>query len=86
MPSRIFFTSIVLLALTLIPTLAAAQDAGASDAPQAGIVLEESVITGRLQKPEAFYFLKNAELGWEKLHHERSFIEAIELTIHQDPF
>ena len=85
MSSKIYLAALTLLAFILVPTFAIAQDAGSTSA-QPGIVLEESVITGRLQKPEAFYFLKNAELGWEKLHHERSFIRGIETTIYQDPF
>ncbi len=86
--SKLLTASILAISFVALPSIALAQDATASqqeDAP-AGIVLEESVIKGRLQKPEAFYFLKNQELGWQKVDHQRSFIVGIERTIKQDPF
>lgn len=65
------------LGLTLSST-AVAQD---------GVInLEESVIKGRIQKPEAFYILQPANLDYEALNAQPSFIDALLETVEEEPF
>ncbi|MGM0557309.1 MAG: hypothetical protein ACQEVA_13075 [Myxococcota bacterium] len=54
---------------------------------QDGVInLEESVIKGRIQKPEAFYILQPANLDYEALDATPSFIDALLETVEEEPF
>lgn len=54
---------------------------------QDGVInLEESVIKGRIQKPEAFYILQPANLDYEALNAQPSFIDALLETVKEEPF
>ncbi len=54
---------------------------------QDGVInLEESVIKGRIQKPEAFYILQPANLDYEALNAQPSFIDALLETVEEEPF
>ena len=45
---------------------------------QKGVInLDETVIKGRIQKPEAFYILQNANLSYERLEPKKSFIPEL---------
>lgn len=55
-------------------------------AQQGVINLDETVIKGRIQKPEAFLVLKNASLNYKSLEPKKSFIPELLETIKQDPF
>jgi hypothetical protein len=55
-------------------------------AQQGVINLEESVIKGRIQKPEAFYILQPANLDYEALDAQPSFIDALLETVEEEPF
>ena len=55
-------------------------------AQQGVINLEESVIKGRIQKPEAFYILQPANLDYEALNAQPSFIDALLETVKEEPF
>jgi hypothetical protein len=55
-------------------------------AQQGVINLEEEVIKGRIQKPEAFYILQNANLNYEMLKPKQSFIPELLKTAEQKPF
>lgn len=55
-------------------------------AQQGVINLEESVIRGRIQKPEAFYILQPATLDYEGLDTQPSFLEELMKTVEQEPF
>lgn len=62
--------------------------AASSAAAQGGgvINLEETVIEGRIQKPEAFYILQHANLNYEELDPEKSFISELLKSVEQEPF
>lgn len=54
---------------------------------QTGVItLEESVVKGRIQKPEAFYILQHAQLDYETLDTKPSFLEKIEESVEEEPF
>lgn len=55
-------------------------------AQQGVINLEESVIKGRIQKPEAFYILQPASLDYEALDAKPSFVDALLETVEDEPF
>ena len=50
------------------------------------IELEESVIKGRIQKPEAFYILQHSELDYEELDPKKSFLPELLETVQKEPF
>lgn len=50
------------------------------------IVLEEQVIEGRIQKPEAFYILQRSNLNYDALEPKRSFVPRILDTVKKSPF
>lgn len=66
------------IALLLMSTSAWAQ--------QGVITLDDTVIKGRIQKPEAFYILQNATLSYEGITFPPSFVEEIEESVDGDPF
>ena len=54
---------------------------------QKGVInLDETVIKGRIQKPEAFYILQHASLNYESLEPKKSFIPELLDTVEEDPF
>lgn len=56
-------------------------------AAQKGVInLDESVIKGRIQKPEAFYILQNANLNYKALKPKQSFIPELLKTVKRKPF
>ena len=57
-------------------------------APKVGnvIELEETVIEGRVQKPEAFYILQRSTLNYDALEPKKSFIPRILESAKADPF
>lgn len=60
--------------------------AGAAQAQDGVIDLEDTVIKGRIQKPEAFYILQHAQLDYESLDAKPSFITELVETVEEDPF
>ena len=54
---------------------------------QRGVInLDETVIKGRIQKPEAFYILQHANLSYEKLIPKQSFLKELKKTVEKSPF
>ena len=54
---------------------------------QGGVIqLDDSVIKGRIQKPEAFYILQHANLNYETLDLKPSFLEELRETVEAEPF
>lgn len=54
---------------------------------QEGVIqLEDTEIKGRIQKPEAFYILKNADLDYQTLDKKPSFLEELIETVEEEPF
>ena len=64
---------------------AAATSATAS-AQQGVINLDETVIKGRIQKPEAFYILQHANLNYRALEPKPSFLPELLRTVKEEPF
>lgn len=74
-----------------IGTMAAAAlllfvSAGEAAAQQGVINLDETVIKGRIQKPEAFYILQHANLSYEALDPKPTFIPELLKTVREEPF
>lgn len=56
-------------------------------AAQQGVInLDETVIKGRIQKPEAFYILQHANLNYEALDPKPTFIPELLKTVREEPF
>lgn len=54
---------------------------------QKGVInLDETVIKGRIQKPEAFYILQNANLNYEKLVPKQTFMPELLKSVETEPF
>jgi len=67
--------------------------AASAQAPQAEkkrqprvIQLEEIVIEGRVQKPNAFYILNRSSLGYEVLELRTSFLREVVKSVQKEPF
>ena len=60
--------------------------AGTATAQQGVINLDETVIKGRIQKPEAFYILQHAKLNYEALKPKPTFIPELLKTVRDEPF
>jgi len=81
------WASAALLALTLVAasmTTAFAQDAKKRQ-PRV-IQLEEIVIEGRVQKPNAFYILNRSNLGYEVLELRTTFLRKVVRSVQKEPF
>jgi hypothetical protein len=50
------------------------------------IELDEEVIKGRVQKPEAFYILQHASLNYKRLDPKASFIPELVDSVKKKPF
>ncbi|RKG67922.1 hypothetical protein D7V88_40890 [Corallococcus terminator] len=62
-----------------------AQAATAKKAPKA-IHLDAITIDGRIQKPEAFYFLDRSKPSFDDLNRTESFVPKVVQSVDQDPF
>ena len=54
-------------------------------APKA-IQLEAITVEGRIQKPEAFYFLDRSKPSFDDLNRTESFVPKVVQSVDQDPF
>ncbi len=50
------------------------------------IQLEEIVIEGRVQKPNAFYILNRSNLGYEVLELRTTFLRDVVRSVQKEPF
>ena len=57
-----------------------------ASAQQGVINLDETVIKGRIQKPEAFYILQHANLNYRALEPKPSFLPELLRTVKEEPF
>lgn len=74
---------LALVALAFVGTLSMSTSAFA----QQGVIdLEETVIKGRIQKPEAFYILQHANLDYEPFDKKPTFIPELLETVKEEPF
>jgi len=66
---------------------AAAQEATRNKKRQPRVIqLEEIVIEGRVQKPNAFYILNRSNLGYEVLELQTSFLREVVKSVQKEPF
>ncbi len=79
--------STVLLALVFVAVSMTAALAQGGKKRQARIIqLEEIVIEGRVQKPNAFYILNRSNLGYEVLELRTSFLRKVVRSVQKEPF
>ncbi|MFN3200104.1 MAG: hypothetical protein ACE366_17030 [Bradymonadia bacterium] len=75
----------VVCAGTLLSVSSAeAQNRRRSPAPV--VTLDEMVVEGIIQKPEAFYILQRRELEFKDLEPKKSFLPLILKSVEKDPF
>ncbi len=66
-------------AILTAPAVGVAQEGG-------GVInLEETVIEGNIQKPEAFYILQHANLNYQSLEPKKSFIPELMRSVDREP-
>ena len=75
---------LVMLACVLVTSAGSAQDKK-KRRPRV-IQLEEIVIEGRVQKPNAFYILNRSNLGYEVLELRTSFLREVVKSVQKEPF
>ena len=81
------WASAVLLALLLITVSATAALAQGGRRRQPRVIqLEEIIIEGRVQKPNAFYILNRSNLGYEVLELRTSFLRKVVRSVQKEPF
>ena len=81
------WASIGALALFLVATAAATTRAQDARKRQPRVIqLEEIVIEGRVQKPNAFYILNRSNLGYEVLELRTSFLREVVRSVQKEPF
>ena len=81
------WASIVWLALLLVALATNATRAQDAKRRQPRVIqLEEIVIEGRVQKPNAFYILNRSNLGYEVLELRTSFLREILRSVQKEPF
>ena len=73
------------LAFLAVWALSTARTEAQQRRPQV-IELEEIKIEGRVQKPNAFYILNRANLGYEVLDLRSSFVREIIRSVRHEPF
>jgi hypothetical protein len=81
------WVSTALLALVLAAASMTAARAQDRKKRQPHIIqLEEIVIEGRVQKPNAFYILNRSNLGYEVLELRTSFLRKVVRSVEKEPF
>ena len=81
------WASIALLPLGLLALSATAAVAQPGKRRQPRVIqLEEIVIEGRVQKPNAFYILNRSNLGYELLELRTSFLREVVRSVQKEPF
>ncbi len=75
-------------AATLLASPIVAAQKKSKPAPKVSnvITLEETIIEGRVQKPEAFYILQRSNLNYNALEPKKSFVPKILDTVKGTPF
>ncbi len=80
------WTSTMCLALVLFAGSTTALAQGPQKRQPRVIQLEEIVIEGRVQKPNAFYILNRSNLGYEVLELRTSFLRKVVRSVQKEPF
>ncbi|MGB5812259.1 MAG: hypothetical protein WBG86_17105 [Polyangiales bacterium] len=77
--------SVLMLAASLWASSAALAQGKKKRQPKV-IQLEEIVIEGRVQKPNAFYILNRSNLGYEVLELRTTFLRDVVRSVQEEPF
>ena len=77
---------LVLLTSTLAAEGASAQAPRGARGPDAVIELEEMVVEGEIERPNAFYILNRTRLGYEVLDLRTSFLPEVVDSVQGEPF
>jgi hypothetical protein len=72
--------------LVAVPVMAARAQRTPKKRQPRVIQLEEIVIEGRVQKPNAFYILNRSNLGYEVLELRTSFLREVVRSVQKEPF
>jgi len=81
------WASTVLFGLLLVAMSATASLAQDAKKRQPRVIqLEEIIIEGRVQKPNAFYILNRSNLGYEVLELRTSFLRKVVRSVQKEPF
>lgn len=81
------WSAIAALALLVVVALGSYADAQERKKRQPRVIqLEEIVIEGRVQKPNAFYILNRSNLGYEVLELRTSFLREVVKSVQKEPF
>lgn len=72
--------------LVALPMVTADAQGGPKKRQPRVIQLEEIVIEGRVQKPNAFYILNRSNLGYEVLELRTSFLRDVVRSVQKEPF
>jgi hypothetical protein len=81
------WSAIIAIALLAVAALVASADAQERKKRQPRVIqLEEIVIEGRVQKPNAFYILNRSNLGYEVLELRTSFLREVVKSVQKEPF
>ena len=78
-------TAWLALVFVLVATTTTLAQDGRKRQPRV-IQLEEIVIEGRVQKPNAFYILNRSNLGYEVLELRTSFLREVVRSVQKEPF
>ena len=80
---RVFIGVLMGFGLTLAPALA--QKKAAKAGPRV-IQIDAVTVKGKIQKPEAFFFLQRSQLNFEGLDPKKSFVPLIIKSVDKAPF
>ena len=81
------WSAIAAIALFVVVALVSSADAQQRKKRQPRVIqLEEIVIEGRVQKPNAFYILNRSNLGYEVLELRTSFLREVVKSVQKEPF
>ncbi|MGC6416620.1 MAG: hypothetical protein ACON3Z_05870 [Bradymonadia bacterium] len=75
----------LLFGLSTWPILAASQGQSGSRAPKE-IQIDAVTVEGKVQKPEAFFFLQRSKLNFDGLEPKKSFLPLIIKSVDKPPF
>ena len=72
--------------LTTSSSLVLAQKKNSKRAPRVLEIKQSITIEGKIQKPEAFFFLQRSQLNFEGLDPKKSFLPLIIKSVDKAPF
>ena len=59
---------------------------GKMKGPERVIELDEIIVEGKIQKPEAFYILNRSEIDFQNLDLRKSFLDKVVNSVKKEPF